>query len=133
MKLKRNFTSHFGYDEMTYSATAARNGIDNTPKDFDIMLNLSQLCFYLEWLRSILKTPIIINSGYRTLQTNTLVNGHKNSYHMQGLAADIRTQANVVTPLQIGRIITENPHPYYKVEYQVYPTFIHVEIVGRKL
>lgn len=118
---------------MLYSNTAERNGVANLPQNIDQLLNLSQLCFYLEYLRSLVKYPIYVNSGFRTPAVNTLVGGHPKSYHMQGLAADIRVKDNIVTPTQLVRIIKENPHPYYIVETQYYPTFVHVEIVGRKL
>lgn len=44
----------------------------------------------LELLRKELGKPIIITSGYRTPQHNTKVGGAKYSYHMRGMAADIR-------------------------------------------
>jgi uncharacterized protein YcbK (DUF882 family) len=44
----------------------------------------------LELLRKKLKKPIIITSGYRTPQHNAKVGGAKYSYHMRGMAVDIR-------------------------------------------
>ena len=44
----------------------------------------------LELLRRKLGKPIIITSGYRTPQHNAKVGGAKYSYHMRGMAVDIR-------------------------------------------
>ena len=44
----------------------------------------------LELLRKKLEKPIIITSGYRTPQHNAKVGGAKYSYHMRGMAVDIR-------------------------------------------
>jgi uncharacterized protein YcbK (DUF882 family) len=44
----------------------------------------------LEEMRKQLGVPMIINSGCRCKPYNTLVNGNKNSEHMDGQAADIR-------------------------------------------
>lgn len=44
----------------------------------------------LELLRKKLGKPIIITSGYRTPTHNAKVGGAKYSYHMRGMAADIR-------------------------------------------
>ena len=48
------------------------------------------LCEILEILRNKLGKPVIINSGYRTPEWNKKCNGAKYSYHMRGMAADIR-------------------------------------------
>ena len=44
----------------------------------------------LEILRNKLGKPIIITSGYRTPEWNKKCEGAKYSYHMRGMAADIR-------------------------------------------
>ena len=44
----------------------------------------------LEILRNKLEKPVIITSGYRTPEWNKKCNGAKYSYHMRGMAADIR-------------------------------------------
>ena len=51
---------------------------------------LSQLCEdVLEPLRSHLKVPIIITSGFRSPSHNAKIGGAKNSLHTTGMAADI--------------------------------------------
>lgn len=44
----------------------------------------------LDILRNKLGKPVIITSGYRTPEWNKKCNGAKYSYHMRGMAADIR-------------------------------------------
>ena len=59
-------------------------------------INVKELSDYLQKLREILSAdgecPIDINSGYRSPKYNASlpVPGSKNSYHLQGLAADIK-------------------------------------------
>lgn len=55
--------------------------------------NLVYLCaVVLEPLREKIKRPVIINSGYRSARLNKAVGGVSNSYHLRGLAADIRCE-----------------------------------------
>ena len=49
-----------------------------------------RLLSLLERIREILGVPVVINSGYRCPAHNKRVGGVDNSYHTQGLAADIR-------------------------------------------
>lgn len=48
------------------------------------------LCTILDILRNKLGKPIIVTSGYRTPGWNAKCGGAKYSYHMRGMAADIR-------------------------------------------
>lgn len=88
-------TEHFTYEELTRSAAATKNGIDNTPG----LVQLCHLAFLaseiLEPLRAEVSMPIIINSGYRCQKVNALVGGVANSYHLQGKAADIKTSSSL--------------------------------------
>jgi uncharacterized protein YcbK (DUF882 family) len=44
----------------------------------------------LDILRNKLGKPVIITSGYRTAEWNKKCNGAKDSYHLRGMAADVR-------------------------------------------
>ena len=59
----------------------------------------------LEILRNKIGKPVHINSGYRTPTRNKAVGGAKYSYHMRGMAADIRV--NGMTPKEIAKILNE--------------------------
>lgn len=82
---------YFTMNELTASATARRRGICNTPAKFE-KENLEALVEkILDPLREAWGAPIIVTSGYRCRQLNTIVGGSKSSQHCLGQAADIRT------------------------------------------
>lgn len=81
---------YFSIQELTYSATAERHCIDNTP-DAGIVGNLRRLVSsILDPLREEYGWSIVVNSGYRCQKLNKIVGGVKNSAHIDGRAADIR-------------------------------------------
>lgn len=54
------------------------------------VVNLVYLCAtVLQPLRDMYGQPIIVSSGFRSLQLNKHVGGVENSYHLRGLAADL--------------------------------------------
>ena len=59
------------------------------------------LIFILDILRNQVGKPVYINSGYRTPTRNKAVGGAKYSYHMRGMAADIRIEG--MTAKEIAR------------------------------
>lgn len=74
--------------------------------------DLSPVVFIDDYLWSILNVlrtkigkPVIITSGYRTPAWNEKAGGAKYSYHMRGMAADIRV--NGMTPKQVANILNE--------------------------
>jgi zinc D-Ala-D-Ala carboxypeptidase len=82
---------YFSYEELSKSNTAKRFKIDNRPND-DIKSQLKSLVEnILDPLREAWGNPIIVDSGYRCPELNKRVGGAKNSQHMYGQAADIRT------------------------------------------
>lgn len=72
----------------------------------------------LDILRNKIGKPIIITSGYRTPTRNRDVGGAKYSYHMRGMAADIRVNGmsakeianklNAIVPDECGIIVYNN-------------------------
>jgi hypothetical protein len=86
-----NLTTHFTLGELTKSALALRQGIDNTPTATQIAA-LATLCeTVLEPVRSLVGVPLRITSGFRCAALNAAVGGSKTSAHMDGRAADIET------------------------------------------
>ena len=73
-----------------HELTRTDTGYDNFPDDMNIVRNIVKLSEFLQVIRNELKLPIIINSGYRSTEVNAAVGGASNSFHMKGLAADIR-------------------------------------------
>lgn len=82
----------------------------------------------LDILRNQIGKPVIINSGYRTPTRNKAVGGAKYSYHMRGMAADIRI--NGVTAKEIAnklnKIIPD------ECGIIVYDTWVHIDTRTKK-
>ena len=80
-------TANFHLQEFVRSATADRKGIDNTPNDA-VVERLKDLANVLENVRDILRSRVIVLSGYRCASLNVAVGGVRNSAHLDGYAAD---------------------------------------------
>ena len=87
---------NFKLSEFFVSSTADKNGIKNEPTLDErgrVMLNIKLLVDnVLEPIRDMVRTPIVITSGYRCPQVNRLVGGVDNSQHMSGCAADFHVK-----------------------------------------
>ena len=82
-------SSYFTISELTASATALREGIDNRPSKCAYHLLHVLVDQLLDPIREAWGEPIVVSSGYRCKELNALVGGAKNSHHMLGCAADI--------------------------------------------
>ena len=80
---------HFSISELTSSATALREGIDNRPNKCAYHLLHVLVDHLLDPIREAWGEPIVVSSGYRCKQLNALVGGAKYSHHLLGCAADI--------------------------------------------
>lgn len=89
-------TKNFSWEEMEYSETAKRLGIDNSiPQAYK--WNVERLCReVLQPIREKWGKPIVISSGYRCEKLNKRVGGVKTSQHVCGSAADIHTTENTL-------------------------------------
>jgi len=94
MKLSENFT----LAEFIYSPTAIKHGIDNTPPAEHVANIQALVANVVQPVRSFLKEPLKINSGYRHPDLNAKIGGaHKiengkkvpTSQHCKGEAADL--------------------------------------------
>jgi len=84
MILSQNFT----LQELTYSDTAIRKGMDNTPNEEQIE-NLRLVCNnILEKVRSHFNLPVVVSSGYRSVAVCEAVGSSAKSQHTKGQAAD---------------------------------------------
>ncbi len=97
---------YFTISELTASATALREGIDNRPSKCAFNLLHVLVDQLLDPIREAWGKPIIVSSGYRCKELNALVGGVKNSHHLLGCAADIT--APLLSP-QGGKIGSAMP------------------------
>ena len=81
--------SYFSISELCASATALREGIDNRPSKCAYHLLHVLADQLLDPIREAWGEPIVVSSGYRCKELNTLIGGVKNSHHMLGCAADL--------------------------------------------
>ena len=82
-----NLSEHFTLEEMTFSSTAARHGIDNSAPA-EIVEHLKVTAAGLEKVRAFLGAPLHVDSGYRCPALNNAVGGVPTSAHLTGYAAD---------------------------------------------
>lgn len=86
---------------MIYEYSLKKDGNENISPNFkvkefackdgnDRILIDSELINVLQQVRTHINQPIKIISGYRTEAYNKICNGAKNSYHLKGMAFDIR-------------------------------------------
>ena len=117
-------SEHFTLEELTFSQTAARQGIDNTPSP-EIIQNLVRVALALEEIRSLLGgSAIHVNSGYRGPELNTFIGGSKTSAHMTGLAADFIAPA-FGTVLEIAQAIAASDIIFDQLIHE-YGTWVHI-------
>lgn len=88
--MKDYILKNFTLKEMTKTGT----GLPNEIKSFEVAFNLYATACFLQNLRSKIKMPIVVTSGYRSEAVNKAVGGAKNSAHIRGGAADIRCANN---------------------------------------
>ena len=82
----------------------------------------------LDILRQQIGKPVIITSGYRTPEHNAKVGGAKYSYHIRGMAADIRVDG--MTPKQLAKELDKIvPNACGII---VYPGWVHFDTRGSK-
>lgn len=81
---------YFDLEELLRSETALNHGIENLPAWEDVE-NLRELATdVLDAVRVEWGQPILVNSGYRSVELNARVGGVPNSAHMVGRAVDVR-------------------------------------------
>ena len=81
-------STHFTLEELCFSETAARLGLDNAPSAM-ATANLRQVAVVMERVRTQLgDRPIFVHSGYRSAEVNQAVGGVMTSAHCRGLACD---------------------------------------------
>ena len=94
----------------------------------NIVIVSNMLLRVLDTLRDKIGEPIYINSGYRTPEHNKAVRGSTLSYHMYGMAADIRADKH--TPEQLYTILDDMLKGWGGLEE--HKTFLHVDVRAKE-
>lgn len=120
---------YFTIEELSRSATATAQGINNTPTR-EVVANLTELVDkVLDPLREAWGGPITVTSGYRSPALNKAVKGATNSQHIRGEAADI-TVGSRAANARLHALIQSLGLPYDQLIWEkgtdAGPDWVHV-------
>lgn len=120
---------HFSLEEMTFSQTAARRGIDNTPPE-GVRQRLETTAARMEGVRRALgEKPIRVSSGYRSPALNDAIGGSDTSAHTLGWAVDF-TCPGFGTPLQVAKALAESGIPFDQLIHE-HGSWVHISFDPR--
>ena len=122
-----NLSPNFTLEELIYSETAKRKGLDNTPNE-EVKANLVRLANFLEEVRRVLGRPIMINSAYRSIAVNEAVGSKATSQHCLGCAADIRVPG--LTPDDIIKLLLKTNIEYDQI-IREFDSWVHISIPNK--
>jgi len=128
-------SEHVSYKEGTFSITATRLGVDNTPNDeqLDNMELVAKEVF--EPLRKWVSGPIKINSFFRGSELNKAIGGARKSQHMKGQAMDIDDNYGNATNAEMYHWIKENldfDQLIWEFGDDDNPNWLHVSYVSKE-
>lgn len=109
-------TAHFSWDEVKCRCCGTIGG----PA---VEANAKRLAFMLEQARAIYGHPMPVSSWYRCPAHNAAVGGVPNSYHLEGLAADIRVPSSERRFLLVRAAIQAG-----FTRIGVYENFVHLDL-----
>ena len=118
--------------EATFSATATRRGIDNTPRESALphMALIAEKVF--EPLRKHVNGPIKINSFYRSKELNQAIGGSSKSQHCQGRAMDLDDTYGYMSNADMYKYIKDNldyDQMIWEFGTEENPDWVHVSYV----
>lgn len=103
-----HITDHFTWEEVTFSQTASRQGIDNT-LPADLVPAVTNTAKQMERVRALLQAPVIVTSWFRCPALDLAVSGFtKKSQHSMGEAVDF-ISPQFGTPIDICKRILKYP------------------------
>lgn len=110
-KSDMKISEHFTLEELSFSETASRCGLENIP-DAVATANLERIAAFMEKIRTLLgNRPIVVHSGYRSPQVNKAVGGVITSAHCRGLACDFACPT-FGTPVDVALAIVRSELVY---------------------
>ena len=99
-------SKHFKLEEFTKSQIAARNSLKNIPGAGEVK-NLENICYeVLEPVRAKFSKPVMINSGFRSLEVNRKLGSSDSSQHTKGQAVDF--EIGGVHNLKVAHWVKDN-------------------------
>ena len=125
-------SEHISKKEATFSATATRRGIDNTPGEYELqnMELIAEKVF--EPLRKHVNGPIKINSFYRSKELNQAIGGSSKSQHCQGRAIDLDDTYGYMSNADMYKYIKDNldyDQMIWEFGTEENPDWVHVSYV----
>jgi len=98
----------------------------------EVLKNLTELAKQLEVLRSHIKLPISVTSGFRSKEHNAKIGGALNSFHVLGMAADIQVKG--MTPKQVAEAVEKliSEGKMKEGGLGLYKTWVHYDHRGTK-
>jgi hypothetical protein len=116
---------NFSLEELTRSEAAARGGWDNAPNEQEIE-NLKRLAALLQEVKTAVGgKPVMINSAFRSKQTNDAVGSKDSSQHRLGCAADLRVPG--MTPRQVVEACIEAKVPFDQIILE-FDAWTHISV-----
>ena len=128
-------SKHISYHEGTYSRTAERRELDNTPnkEQLKCMKEVEENLF--EPLRKWVGGPIKINSFFRGEPVNTAIGGSRKSQHMKGQAIDIDDTFGHKTNAEMYHYIKDNldfDQMIWEFGTDKNPNWVHISWVSHR-
>jgi len=116
-------------DNFSVSEFESKDGAE-MPKD--VLKNIRELAKNLQALRDYLNAPITVTSGYRSPEHNKRIGGAKNSFHVKGMAADVKVKGH--SPAEVIEAIKELIEKGDMSEGGIgkYSSWTHYDIRGTK-
>lgn len=116
-------SEHFTLEEATFSQTAVRNGLSNTPDEL-VAANMRKAAEHMELLRETLgNVPIRVSSWYRSPQVDQLVGGTgRTNGHSSGWCIDFTADGH--TPLEVCQEVIEAGIKFDQLIYE--GTWVHI-------
>lgn len=128
-------SKNISYKEATFSTTAKRLGIDNTP-DSEQMSNMRHVAENIfQPVREHFDTPIYVSSFFRSEALNTAIRGSVSSTHMKGEAMDLDADVyGKITNADIFNYIKDNlefDQLIWEFGTKENPAWVHVSLSKR--
>lgn len=119
---------HFSLEELVISQTASRMRLDNTPSPEVLELMRTVLAPGLEEVRTLLGSPMHIDSGFRSAAVNRAVGGVSDSAHVLGYAADFICPV-AGYPIDLCALIAHSPIKFDQLIEE--GTWVHISFDPR--